>query len=257
MNRLVSRLLSRGVTRGGFVALLLLGISVVVAAVLLLAGGAGRWIPPVASEGVKPDFGHLVVVAATSGLVACAVLEFVKKLSALSARFNRSRVNLWFDGESVDLGVGVPMIISYRGSIRQVASQVAQSLREQVRVLLQDDSRHDARDRLTGKRVGLFWSVVIREVERTSEGGVEPSAIFEYIERQVDAFQIDATTRWYTLLRATSAVAAGVLSALGVWATGASFSGIAVGLVLGLVVGGPVSWTVRDLVRLVERGARR
>ncbi|WP_410617092.1 hypothetical protein [Amycolatopsis sp. lyj-109] len=256
MNRLFGRLpIFRGVSRAGVVALLVLGISVVSATVLLLVGGGGRWIPQVAPKNVRPDFGHLVVVAAASGLISCAVLEFVKNLSGLSARFNRSRLNLWFNLESGDLGVDVPMILSYQGSIRQVASQVSQLLREQVRLLLREYSPREAVERLRGNG-GLFWYVILREIERTSQREEDPSVIFEHIERQVDAFQIEATVRWYTLLRAMSAVTAGVLSTLGAWATSASFAGIVVGMVLGLVVGGPVSWTVRDLVRLVERGAR-
>jgi hypothetical protein len=54
----------------------------------------------------------------------------------------------------------------------------------------------------------------------------------------------------------TAAGTAAVLSALVASAAVPTFSGITVAALLGLIVGGPVAWIVRDLTRVVEHKAR-
>ena len=80
-------------------------------------------------------------------------------------------------------------------------------------------------------------------------------ALMGHAERRLDAFQLQATARWHALLRTASAVTAGGFVLCAGLAIHAEWVTLVVGFLLGLVVGGPVSWAARDLVRVLERKA--
>ncbi|MEV6442262.1 hypothetical protein [Amycolatopsis sp. NPDC051716] len=252
----------------GMVPISLLAISLVTGIVLVLRGGSGLRLPQTTTPADPAvNAWHLAVIALISGALSCAALEFVKKLSPLAMRFNRRAVVSSF-GTKIEDGKfrsgaafselsGLPTKISYAGNLRQVAAQVSQSLREQCRADLSEATEdRDALRRFISS-LGPQWPMLSpRLVERLSYEELLQLAD-EQIERRVDAFQIEATAHWHSSLRAASALIACALSGAGTLASGASVPAIAIALALGLVVGGPVSWTVRDIIRIIERGARR
>jgi len=89
---------------------------------------------------------------------------------------------------------------------------------------------------------------------RSSSSAEAEARLVTLMEQRLDAFQLATTQRWHWLLRATSSIVAGLLlmtAAAGAsWTAG--FNGLFLGAALGLVVGGPVAWALRDLIRLVE-----
>ncbi|MEU5263990.1 hypothetical protein [Amycolatopsis sp. NPDC021455] len=253
--------------RIGLVPLFLLMISLVTGIVLIFRRGSGLRLPQTAPTDSAVNVWRLAVIALIAGALSCAALEFVKKLSPLAIRFNRRSVVSSFgtkieddkfrSGADFSELSGLPGKISYAGNLRQVAAQVSQSLREECRADLSEATEdRDALRRFISS-LGPQWPMLSpRLVDRLSYEELLQLAD-EQIERRVDAFQIEATARWHSSLRATSALIACTLSGAGAWASGASVPAIAIALALGLVIGGPVSWTVRDIIRIIERAARR
>jgi uncharacterized membrane protein YoaK (UPF0700 family) len=74
-------------------------------------------------------------------------------------------------------------------------------------------------------------------------------------ERELDRWQLEATTAWRSLLRTISCFAAGAVSGVCALAVTRTPAAVVLAALIGVVVGGPLAWLVRDLVRVIERKA--
>jgi hypothetical protein len=195
---------------------------------------------------------HLIVLSVAAGLLSFAVVEFAKRQSPMRRLFNTRAARSAF-GAALSSELGLPFgtgsPISYSGTIRQVAAQISVQLRRLVQLSADQDRPDEDRREALGLALGV-------DISRDSRQGAELGAIYDLIDRRLDVFQIDATQQWCTLLRAVAAGTAGLLSALSASAISAPPYVVVIAAVVGVVVGGPVSWIARDLTRIVERKAR-
>jgi hypothetical protein len=154
---------------------------------------------------------ELTATAAASGVLAYAVTEFMKRLSPLRSVFNERAVRKYWGYESERRKN--ELRITFEGRLPQIVAQLASHEREH----------------LGGPPEAMEWQS-------------------RDIESRLDAFQIVATVRWRRVLRIISAFWAAAVMVLAV----ASFEGdgpaLTLAVIVGLVVGGPISWTVYDLV---------
>jgi hypothetical protein len=143
--------------------------------------------------------------------------------------------------------------IVYAGSARQVTAQLSQAMRPLLGRLaspqLDPIVRSQIERLLRGTDCDLFPAV-----DRSGELDVAKD-LEEHLERRLDAFQLDAAVRWHGLLRTMAASLAGVFAAMGQWAVHGAPTAVGVAAVMGVVVGGPFAWTIRDLARVLERKA--
>jgi len=154
----------------------------------------------------------LTATAAAAGVLAYALTEFMKRLSPLRSVFNERAVRRYWAHE-FDQWWDVSPRLTFEGRLPQIVAQLASIQRE-----------------------GL--DVPLGQIDRQSW----------YIESRLDSFQIVATARWRRVLRIISALWAGAVMVLAVAAFEGDGSALTLAVIVGLVVGGPISWTVYDLV---------
>jgi hypothetical protein len=203
---------------------------------------------------------HLVVLSVAAGLLSFAVVEFAKRQSRMQQLFNRNAAQAAF-GEGLSFPLETEMRISkpisYAGTIRQVSAQISLQLRQLVQLSADSEVPADKR------RLAL---TIVLGVDPPSgkplpslddrNGISQLDEIQDLLDRRLDIFQIETTQRWCVLLRTLAAITAGLLSAISAWAVSSSLTAILVAAIVGIFVGGPISWVTRDLTRIVERKAQ-
>ena len=181
-----------------------------------------------------------------------------------------------------------PRSLYYGAALRQLSVQISQDLRSRVpsvisrevdslarflnlRMILgegqveqsyfpadfEDELRDD--DEWSAEAIVERWRRAVWRPEdpiRTESSNYEQFGLWleEYIERRVDVFQMAATENWRWLLRATSAGVSAISLGFGAYVL-SGWAAVPASALLGLIVGGPTSWTLRDIVRIVERKA--
>lgn len=241
------------------------GVGVVVVVILAIGGYAiASGVRYLASGPHRADASsslwRLVVLSVAAGLLSFAVVEFAKRQSPMRRLFNTRAARSAF-GAALSSRLGLPFgtgsPISYSGTIRQVAAQISVQLRRLVQLSADQDRPYEQRREALGLALGVYISPEARLPEsHDSQRGAELEAIYDLINRRLDVFQIDATQQWCTLQRSLAAATAGLLSALSASAISVPAYVVIIAVVVGVVVGGPVSWIARDLTRIVERKAR-
>jgi hypothetical protein len=203
----------------------------------------GIWVTP-----TPPTYG-----APLSQL--CAQLgQSLTLLATATANSEGSRTKTWRGGASMDLPDSALQF--FLGSKEEAERfQISQD-----RFRIREEARHN-RARETAATDDDWPAAVGRgSREKASERLLArrtavASLLAQQGERRLDAFQLRMQGRWRLMLQWISAgSAAAVMASVGL-AVDAGIASVAIGCLLGLVVGGPVSWATRDLVRLVERRA--
>ncbi|RDI63473.1 hypothetical protein [Nocardia pseudobrasiliensis] len=246
----------------------------------------GKSVGRAGGASISAALGQLLLLTGAAGIVAFLAVEFVKRQTPLREIFQRLLVDGFFGvdinalNEAVtrhlmergkgttlrDRPGGGPSDISYAATSRQLAGQLADSLRY-LAVFVPDPRVPDKlRHALTFAVIGdprlvpaLYPADYVKGelVERAELASSDELAagLTEHIERRIDAFQILLENRWQLLIQALAATLAGLLAAAGTSLGTDSAVASAVGTISGLVIGGPIAWLCSDLVRIVRRGA--
>lgn len=163
----------------------------------------------------------LVALGLACGTVAFTLIEFFKRLSPLRPWFNRRAVerHWWYYSHKAR----VTWSISFDAPLEEVAAQISSAIR-----LENDYEQAKESDRLR----------------------------FVAQERELDAFQVRTAAAWTRLLRLLSAATASAIAGVASLATNSPPSVVVGAFLFGWTIGGPFSWAIRDLVRVVEARAR-
>ncbi|MER7457486.1 hypothetical protein [Micromonospora sp. NPDC126480] len=270
--------------------------------------GVGRLTTAEGVEGTAQAVTQLLLLAAASGLVAFAGVEFAKRLSPLRANFNETEVTRVFgrdlhetrhvllrhyaeilagpwDPPSRRWTESVSLVLSarwsYDSTIPQLTAQIAAAHRDLVLTVRQDPGLPTWIMVRVLRTVTGDDPVVGRFPEERDDSGAEydegstaideadlqadwrervqddrDRTLDELVERRMDLFQVEALARWRSRLRLLSATFAGAVAALAAAVTTSAVSAVLMAALLGMVVGGPISWVARDLTRVVERRAQ-
>ncbi|MFD6156167.1 hypothetical protein ACFWF7_24530 [Nocardia sp. NPDC060256] len=247
---------------------------------LIRAGGTGG------PAGLADVLWQLLLFAALSGVLAFLIVEFIKHQTPLRGGFHRLLVERYFGADINRLNeqvveqtyrspvessriaaVGSPSYLSYDSTSRQLAGQLAESLSYFAVCVANSPISDELRDALAyaaigDRRVaqGLIpghredpGAEIAADRPRGSSKRRPADAVYEHIERRLDAFQIHVQNRWHRLLRATSAGWAGFFAAIGASVIHLGAAELVLATMGGVAIGGPVAWLIRDLARLVER----
>jgi hypothetical protein len=214
---------------------------------------------------------ELLLFTSGSGALAFAVVEFVKRQSPLRRLYNRRAVDRYFHPPLAavhleildywrespdDVRAMAPIApvapISYSADIQQLTAQVGHA----ARTLLQAS----ADDALPHRIVRSIFACVLgdRHVQHAVQEPPDErhqAILGEALESRLDAFQVEATAGWHSLLRTMAGGASAVLAGMLAWAVHADGPAIVLAAGLGLVIGGPISWIIRDVNRVIERKA--
>jgi hypothetical protein len=271
-----------------------LAVAIPAAAVALLVGlaqTAGDGLVGLSADNGRTSTGAVIksalVLAALSGVLAAAGTEFLKRLLRLQTWFNRNAVR-GFLGELAEFKwtarrAGLdgfpqrPVPPTYSAPLSQVCAQLANTMSLLTSGLMMSlgnvndldfdrDHQRAAAEVILGPGGWAFWEREIHHQWLFDESllGTDRArpevellldALSRQAERQLDAFQLRTRARWRLILQWISAILAGGFMLCVSLAQDLSAEAVAVGCVLGMVIGGPVSWAVRDLVRFIETKA--
>lgn len=223
----------------------------------------------------------VLILTVLSGVVAAAVTEFLKRVLPLRELFNRSAV--WnFMGELSDFNSEhkgteeVPLFSvppTYGAPLSQLCAQLGQTLallakgvgeqrgdKRQRDLLLEflfdgPDEAHEVQNAMDAWSASPLAATSTVAWSETDAPDQFTSTLLVQAERQLDAFQLRTRAQWHRMLQWVSAgSAAAFMLCVGFAVQAGAVETLGAGL-LGLVIGGPVAWAVRDLLRLVERRA--
>jgi hypothetical protein len=194
------------------------------------------------AAGAASSLWRLFLLTAGCAVAAFALVEFMKRLSPMRSWFNRRwfyayveyQANLSEQADLLRRVIHYPDIY-FGGRVEEVSAQIASKLDE----FLVRDTEYLNRDERGAVLLG-------------------PEEIRYRIaaERVLDVVQARVSDRWTFALRALSAGVASILALVAAAATSSGIPVIVGAFIFGLTIGGPFSWTIRDLVRLIEGRAR-
>jgi len=175
-------------------------------------------------SGAVSSLWSLVLLGLACGTVAFTLVEFAKRLSPLRQWFNLRAVR--GDLHVLEDIYHFPFDrneIYFGGRLEEVTAQIS--------------------------------SLVRARTEQFGDGD-DRALMTTTFELHLDSFQLRTAALWVRLLRLIAAVTASAIAGVAALAT-TSRPSVVIGAVLfGLTIGGPFSWTVRDLVRVIEGRAR-
>lgn len=227
---------------------------------------------------VAAALARLLELSLASGLLALAVTEFLKRLSPLGRAFIARSVDRFTlgrtdfiaaaaeqDTQSLSPSVLAALTaltpVTVVGSIKQVTAQLSYRMRPLVDVVV--DRAANSELRLLALRAITPYGFEGRDLvsllayfERPYETGLDTrEELYSQLDQRLDTFQIETTQRVHRMLRISSSISAAVIAAMSAWAVSGSAAAILVAALFGLVIGGPVSWFARDIIRVFERKA--
>jgi hypothetical protein len=224
-----------GLFAGILIALILaLGASVVIITVRQLA-------PSQDANGAARSIWRVLLLALGSGVFASTLVEFAKRMLPLRAWFNTRAVAAQF-------GLMPSAEYYFGGRIEEVSAFLSSRFRQLV------DERARQLASPTPESWGL-WEVFARKYLMLDDANAPPDAAPASIakfEQILDVFQARTSAQWVLLLRGGAAVTSSLLAGTAAVATDNRPAVIAGVFIFGLVIGGPLAWATRDLIRVVE-----
>jgi hypothetical protein len=207
----------------------------------------------------------LLASTAAIGVLTMSVLQLAKRLLGLRARVQRRSLESWIrrrskqdDDEAI---FGVIEAICYPVPVREALELPIEQLCGQITArieLILDPIRYPYRPRGGEYRydeelISLFLDGDITASDIPRERG----SLSPYLQRGVDALQIEAGAAWRRFLWVSAIGVSGAIAATGVVAFGRIwFLGALVFIAFSAIFGAVFSTIVRDLIAVVERGRR-
>jgi len=221
------------------------------------------FVPTKSASGALTSLWRVLGFSLASGILAFATIEFAKRISPLRAWFNMfmyERVfmkDLWSPtskGSSSD-ELELRSLYERRSELyyssrsEELAAQIASQFYERHLTsgeAARTESSQQAGEDAAGSTGG----------EPTGGDDVRSRTVRLQFERRLDTFQSEVSYRWTLLLRVLAAVSASLVGGVVALETNSRASVVFGAFILGLVIGGPFSWVIRDLTRIIESRAK-
>lgn len=229
---------------------LLVIIAVVATGVYIVWRTVDDLAPAQNANGAVHSLFRLVLLSLASAVIATALVEFVKRLSPLRSWFNERYLRRWFPE------FGAPRYGDYSpfGGVH-LGGRLEEVTATLVGIYRQLSS--------PGGELSSHWAMPMFErwlpdhyAGAKLPEDVQQSAAALAFEQYLDAFQATTSATWLRLLRIMAATVAGILAGVAAAATDSDGAVVFGAVLFGFVIGGPFSWTIRDLIRLVEARAK-
>lgn len=196
---------------------------------------------------------RLGLLSLACAALATALIEFAKRLTPLRTWYNRRGVERWlFSDRAME-----PFVIPDFAP-NEVRRETGRDWRNVVPPeYLRRSTYFGGRiEEVTARLAAVFDQAVMALSSHGVLSETGPMELRAAFEQDLDNFQARTAAQWVTLLRAVAALVAASIAAVAAATTDRRGSVVAGTFFFGMTVGGPISWTLRDLVRVIEGRAR-